>query len=101
MWRNVRSVLQACQIGMLLWILFMIFVAGNTHLDMFWSIMIFMSLIIINVLIFAYVEVIEILSTLATVTEYAFGKDADPDECLEKLAEWGKKQGLDIRILKD
>ena len=37
-------------------------------------------------------------STLGLVLEYAFGEGADPDECLQKIIEWGEKEGLDIEI---
>jgi cellulose synthase/poly-beta-1,6-N-acetylglucosamine synthase-like glycosyltransferase len=100
-WRSIRSILQAIQIGLLLWLFYMIFMTENTHLDMFNYIMLFMGILIINIIIFAYVEIIEILTTLATVTEYAFGKDATPEECLEKIARWAEEEGVDIKILKD
>ncbi len=37
-------------------------------------------------------------STLGVTLEYAFGVNADPEECLQKIVKWGQENGIDVRI---
>ncbi len=37
-------------------------------------------------------------ATLGLVLEYSFGVGADPDECLDKIIEWGQENNIDIQV---